>query len=1618
MARGRIERAVSGYRAILERHPHHAACLHHLGLHLHQSGKPGDALAYLRHDAILRPEAAAAYNAVGAALRASGQALAALVSLRHALTIRPDFPDAWNNLGIALQNSGCAEEAATQFAMAIQLQPDHVEALNNLGNLHQQQGRLPAALALYRRALVWKPDYAAALHHTGIALQASGAREDAARHFSRAATVLPTYAEAHNNFAAACNELGRPDEAEAAARRAWNIRPDYAEALSNLAAALNDLGRPTEASVAAQQSLFLKESSAPAHNNLGNALRSLGLFEDAVACYRRAIALDPTFAPAYNNLAVVCQQHRMDRPAIALYRQAVVLRPAYREPHINLATAFLSIGQYEAGWQEFEWRLGGKQRVPTLVRPKWTGEALDGKTILLLDEQGHGDVLQFARYIKMVADRGGRVLLRAHPVLRDLLARLPGVAQVVADDTAADFDVYASLLSLPHILECGGATLPDQIPYVRADERKAAVWAERLAGLSGLKVGLVWAGDPRRHDPIANAIDHRRSIALFRFAALLKTAGVSFVSLQLGEAARQIAEIPAAFRPVDPTSGIADFEDSAAIVANLDLIITVDTAMAHLAGAMGKPVWILSRFDGCWRWLRDRDDSPWYPTARLFRQDLPGNWVPVIERVAAALAETVGRASMSAKNVEPDKAARPTEELEQLFAAALPHHQAGRLAEARDLYHAILCLRPHQPTVLNHLGALEQQAGHLDGALALLRRAVRVSPHAAESWSNFGIALNDSGQFAEAQRAFHNALLLAPGLAEIHANLARVAKISGDLTTALHLFQRAIFNNPDHPEIHSNYGAALLTAGDFAAGWREHEWRLKPGGARGLTHRQFREPAWNGDDPKGRTILLHAEQGLGDTLQFVRYAPLLVERGAKVILEVYRPLTRLLACLPGVDTVVATGDTLPPFDAHLSLMSAPFAMKTTLETVPAHIPYLAADATAVAAWHEKISPSGRLKVGLVWAGDPRPHDPSAHKTDKARSIPLRTLMPLLRETRVQFISLQQGAARTQLQDIPASHRPLDPMDAVDDFADTAALVETLDLIITVDTAVAHLAGGLGKPVWILSRFDGCWRWLKDHDDTPWYPTARLFHQHAPGAWDDVIARVGEVLAGILAERRYLAHVADQPGDAWGWRCLGLLAGRAQHAVRELRAFEHAVRLDPGNAEGLNNLGIVYNESGNNPAATQLYRQALIQHPSYAKAYNGLGKCLADVDQPILAISSYRRALALEPDFSLAENNLGAALLETGHVGMTAALYKKLLSNTPALPLAQSNLAVILLAEGRWADAATASRRALALDPHAAEPHVSLAMAQLAQGHFAEGWAEYEWRFKGGAKHWTQPAYSAPLWQGQALRGRSIVLYGEQGYGDVLQFARFAGTLAEQGAQVTLHVAAPLVRLLATLPGETKVVSLEEPSPPSDYYLPLLSLPHRLRVTLETLPASTPYLAADPEKAAAIARRLERFKDLRVGLVWAGGGRADLPMAAAIDQRRSIPLAAFRPLLTVPGVRFISLQTDAAALQLGDLPAELRPLDLMADVNDFADTAALMASLDLLISVDTAVVHLAGAMGLPVWILSRHGGCWRWLENRDDTPWYPCARLFRQETAGNWEPVIEQVRRALEQDAIR
>jgi Tfp pilus assembly protein PilF len=428
-------------------------------------------------------------------------------------------------------------------------------------------------------------------------------------------------------------------------------------------------------------------------------------------------------------------------------------------------------------------------------------------------------------------------------------------------------------------------------------------------------------------------------------------------------------------------------------------------------------------------------------------------------------------------------------------------------------------------------------------------------------------------------------------------------------------------------------------------------------------------------------------------------------------------------------------------------------------------------------------------------------------------------------------------------------------------------------------------------------------------------------------------------------------------------------------------------------------------AGQSEEADALYRAVLAVDPQNFAALNRRAVLCAERGELAEALRLMEAAVRANPTVGQIMSDLGVILERMGRLEEAMATYDRALALNANLPVAQNGRGLALSARGRYEDAIAAFTRAVEIDPGYAQGHFHRALAYLVTGRFKEGWDDYEWRWASPKSKAARPTYQIPDWNGEPLAGKGIYLYVEQGYGDTIMFARYAPMVAARGATVLFCVRPALKELLGGLPG-VQVGVEGDTGPRCDYMSPLLSLPRIFKTDLATIPAAVPYIHPAPERVARWQARIPRDGRLNVGFVWAGG------RDYAGDRHRTIGLNAMRPLLGDARIRYVSLHTEVREEDGPLMAAHPEILHFGAELKDFADTAAAIARLDLVVSVDTAVAHLAGAMATPVWIMLPFNPDFRWLLGRDDSPWYPTARLFRQPTAGDWTSVVARVREAL------
>jgi len=830
--------------------------------------------------------------------------------------------------------------------------------------------------------------------------------------------------------------------------------------------------------------------------HIGRVLHRMARYEDALAITEHGLKKTPRDA----DLILLSGQiliglQRLDEATHQL-KTAIEVMPDDPWPHLGIALVHFLRGELLEGFAAYRWRKKLPECQPRKYpKPYWWGGDAVGKTILVYAEQGLGDTLHFIRYLPLLVAKGARVQLICDPTLHPLLRGMEGVT-LVQPNVRPVFDCHVSLLDLPDLFGTRLETIPAALPYLHTPNKGNL--PPPLPGCR-LRIGIVWAGNQKHNN------SRNRDCAVEQFLPLANRRGVEMFSLQVGDSGASLAACggDVLVMPLGPQ--LLDMGMTAAVMTELDLVITVDTATVHLAGALGRPTWLLLPYAPDWRWMLNRDDTPWYPGMRLFRQPQPGDWESVFASVEQAL-DTWSHSGKEQGTIAPEMAERER----QMRDRATARFNSGNVKAAKTLLYSALRLNPVDPSLWNNMGIFLREGKHFHAAEACYRRALDCGGEADPGLrSNLGNVLNDLGRSDEAVACHELALAMNVDSQLFLQNLGVALRGAGRHAEAVKVYDRLLQKSPDHHDARWDRSQSLLTLGRYAEGWRDYEsrWNLKEAGPY-----PRRGPRWNGKPFPGKTLLLISEQGFGDTLLAARFLPQVKALGGRVLLECQPEVMRLLGKNGWVDGMFAKG-TQPheTYDFQLTMMSLPGLFVPEIAAIPQQ-PYLEADPAGHAMFANLLNKSfgpvrnpgpnnslHPLNVGIVWSGS------VTFKGNAYRAVSLEHFLRFAAVPGVRLFSLQKGPPQEELKKLGLQSIVTDLSPLLLDFECTAAALGMLDLVIMTDSATAHLAGALGCPVWVLLGSRPYWLWGSE-DITPWYPNMRLFRQHKTGAWDTLFER--------------------------------------------------------------------------------------------------------------------------------------------------------------------------------------------------------------------------------------------------------------------------------------------------------------------------------------------------------------------------------------------------------------------------------------------------------------------------------------------------------------------------------
>ena len=1051
----------------------------------------------------------------------------------------------------------------------------------------------------------------------GIILRAQKKLTEAYDVLKAGALEYPRSIDIMHNYSVTAADLGKFDEAIDAGNATIALRPNFMETLKNLGRIYITQRDTVNAKKVFEIIQKVDTKSVDVLVGCGAIALIDQDIPEAISYFERAIKVNDKVGPAWANLGIAYKFLGDFAKAKACLQRAFENEPEQIEHQWNLSLVELATGEMKAGWENYEARYNPRRiatdRVvsPNTVVPMLQPtDSVQGKTVLLMQEQGYGDTFQFYRFAKALKEEGASKIIAI--TAKELLATVRSIPWI--DEVAVELvspvrlpDYWAFPMSMPYRYKIERLEdIPATMGYIAATKQKVAFWAEKLSALNPkkLRVGLVWAGRETHSN------DKNRSMRLEQLAPLAQFQDqIEFISLQKG--GREDDDPKAQWPIVRLGSQIEDFSDTAGLLANLDLLISIDSAPVHIAGAMGMPVWTLIPEIFDFRWMVDRTDSPWYPSMRLFRQPKNGGWEPVVQDLVEglkALLQLRPERWQAQVFEDHERAAKETAlaGVDYFIYTGFQYHLDGQYQKAIDLYQRARLVRPNDLAALRNMASAYRSLEQIEQALAVYQYGesqkivdtifyanyanllVQLGLH-PQALIQANTALEQDPQNLQAQSIRVNCLeklgLISEAIAVLDTMLqvqqdapllmrkivlhlqlreiskaraglnqlfdahnasieyellaAQVLQAEEDYVGALSCYERAqnmnsahpdlYFNRavlkakmldfegaivdtrhclelaPDNAEAHFHLAAYLLTLGQLSEGWNEYEWRMdaRRTAANRVVAPQFKIPLWQGESLENRSILLMPEQGFGDYVQFIRYAQWLKGLGATVLAAGQAGLLPILKTCPWIDRVVVDGEQFKA-DYWVFAMSLPQRMQSISLGIPQELPYLFSTPEKVDQWKSWLANQGFAKkrplVALCWQGS------ASHTQNHSRSIALDLLRAALGSLDCDFVGMNRDGDVLEVYPFGLQVMP-NAGPSIADFSDTAAILEQVDLLITIDSAPAHLAGAMNKPCWVLLDSMPDFRWMLGTSTSPWYPSMQLYRKELGGQWNTVLDQV-------------------------------------------------------------------------------------------------------------------------------------------------------------------------------------------------------------------------------------------------------------------------------------------------------------------------------------------------------------------------------------------------------------------------------------------------------------------------------------------------------------------------------
>ena len=1049
----------------------------------------------------INPNHAGIFNNLGIALKELSRIDEALTSFDRAIAINPDSADSYNNRGNILQALSRPEEALTSFDRAIAINSDFTSAYFNRGNTFNTLKQFDKALSSFDQAIATNPRFGIAYKNRGDTLMELDRFDEALASFDQAILAGKGYADLFSNRGVALKNLNRPNEALDSYDQAIANDPNYATAYYNRGNILQTLKRPDEAIVSYDQAIANDPNYATAYYNRGGVFNDLKCFDEAIASYDQAIAVDGGYADAFSNRGTVLRELKRIDEAIGSYNQAIAIDPHHIESHWNSANCNLMKGNFDLGWQFYEWRWldGSFESKPLKTnKPAWNYQKIN-KRLLIWEEQGIGDQILFGSLLCELLDIMPDLLVKIDKRLIPIFKRsFPKIKFYPhdADVPESDYDIHLPIGSLGKCFRNSNTDfLKTKNNFLISDETKTQKIRQELSASKKLLCGVSW----RSKNVKTGAA---RSLPLDKLASIFDPEKICLVNLQYGDITDDLNVLKSKsnieFIQYKSVDNFNDLDSFASLIDACDLVVSIDNSTIHISAALGKKSLLLLPYVASWQWLLEGQESLWYPSLKLYRQKEINSWDNLLKELKIDLKNETVEFLTKAIEINPNQAGTYNN-------LGMALKEINRLDESLTRFDQAIKIDPDYTEAYFNRGSVLRELKRFEEALVSYNESIKTNPNNAGPYYNRGAIFIELKRFEEAIACYDQAIASSSDYLGAHLNRGYALQKLNRIDEAKLSYRRAIEINPDHIDAHYNLSLCDLMCGNFEDGWKGYEWRWSTKDFNSVPIKTTK-PAWNYQKTEDR-LLVWAEQGIGDHIFFGTLLSELIENAPNILVQVDRRLipifTRSFPNIKFYSDEIAIDES--DYDIHVPIGSLGIHLRNNKEDFfKSKNTILISDSRRTQIIRQELSASRKLICGISWKS-------TNPITGPDRSLPLQKLASIFDPEKICLVNLQYGDITDDLNVLKSKSNiefiQYEPVDNFNDLDGFASLIDACDFVVSIDNSTIHISAALGKKSFVLLPFAAEWRWLIGHHDSHWYQYLKTYRQEKRDYWDDVLEKL-------------------------------------------------------------------------------------------------------------------------------------------------------------------------------------------------------------------------------------------------------------------------------------------------------------------------------------------------------------------------------------------------------------------------------------------------------------------------------------------------------------------------------